>query len=52
MVLSTNKVTLVRKANGDCTIKFNNKDMDDIEIKNSDNSAFSPGRLIAAAALF
>ena len=52
MVLSTNNVTLVRKANGDCTIKFNNKDMEDIEIKNADKSAFSPGRLIAAAALF
>jgi uncharacterized OsmC-like protein len=51
IVLSTNKVTVIRKANGDTQILFNNKDMQDMEIKNIDKSAFSCGRLIAAAAL-
>ena len=51
IVLSTNKVTVIRKANGDTQILFNNKDMPDIEIKDVDNSAFSAGRLIAVAAL-
>jgi hypothetical protein len=52
MVLSTNDVTVIREANGDCKVLFHNKDMPDIEIKDADNSTASAGRLMAAAALF
>jgi hypothetical protein len=44
-------VTVKRKVNGDYEVHFNCKDMQDFEIKDGDNSAFSPGRLIASAAL-
>ena len=49
--MSTNDITVKQNVNGDYEIHFNCKDMQDFEIRDGDKSAFSPGRLIAAAAL-